>query len=741
MADLITPSLFVCKSEDLDTEIISGAATNVAAIGTKVLSGAEDASTAWAGLSAPGVFETPDQDAVYALMDPAVEGATTMDGVTSRIATAIETYAAELELIRPDLVKLEEDAAEFRLEALAGYEVSNWEARGFLGNFTTGPDGNPVPVDDANETTTISWREHGPAVEENQGYFDQYNAIIERISAAAVTCATAIQSELTMVCVAPPTVITAEALANTPEVSTWGSAVEEDRNCTESVGHGFSNFGTGIVTGVQALGGYDAATGEQSWGVAGRSWLGVGDFLLSTVIVTSPPMLAAGFLPGPSGDFVRDRVNVAATGWGSLIGWDHQAALAGENGWHKWEEDAVATGTETVANIGTFFIPVAGWAGGGAKVVLSGTKAGSFVVRVGTHVAEFAVPGGSHIVAGTVRIIDLSANGLRGGWRGLVEGIGTAPMRPSPLPGVANAATDVPVLPPRAPVSESLGLDAPPPRSETPGVDGARPGAVDVAPERPDLGVEGPSQAVDPGDVPPRAGDDPGASGHGVDGDGRTDRGAGPTTQDLQRIERFETLIDAKLPDGSWRYDEHVRGFWRGEIFNIENHHRYPLNELHVTKPGSALGGSGVPDAHQPSYNRVDSVVPGEQIVSRKNTQLAEVRPQTAQSYLNELKNKYDPDLRDVVVADTPTNRRDLAAAGFDPDNIIGRPLAGDQVLEVPPQNSPPPASFLKAAMERGIEVKDVKGTEWMVSADGTSVVEIRVDGTTVLHPSLVESG
>jgi hypothetical protein len=43
--------------------------------------------------------------------------------------------------------------------------------------------------------------------------------------------------------------------------------------------------------------------------------------------------------------------------------------------------------------------------------------------------------------------------------------------------------------------------------------------------------------------------------------------------------------------------------------------------------------------------------------------------------------------------------------------------------------------------MERGIEVKDVKGTEWMVSADGTSVVEIRVDGTTALHPSLVESG
>src|SRR5690606_32298456 len=104
---LINPAGFPCKSADLDVEVINGAADNVAAIGTNVLAAAEDASTAWAGLKGPGVFETPDRDAVYALMDPAVEGATLMDGVTSRISTAIETYATALAGIKPDLEDLE----------------------------------------------------------------------------------------------------------------------------------------------------------------------------------------------------------------------------------------------------------------------------------------------------------------------------------------------------------------------------------------------------------------------------------------------------------------------------------------------------------------------------------------------------------------------------------------------------------------------------------------------------------
>lgn len=93
---LINPANFPCKSADLDTSTITGSADAVTALGTDVKDAADDASTAWQGLQAPGVFETPDHEAVCALMKPAVSGAKTMKGVTSRVGKALTTYAEEL---------------------------------------------------------------------------------------------------------------------------------------------------------------------------------------------------------------------------------------------------------------------------------------------------------------------------------------------------------------------------------------------------------------------------------------------------------------------------------------------------------------------------------------------------------------------------------------------------------------------------------------------------------------------
>ena len=146
---LINPANFPCKSATLDTTLITGSGEKVAAIGTQVLTTTQAAETSWKGLQSPGVFETPDSGVVYSLMQPAVNGATDMNGVTGRLSTALHTYAAELEAIKPDLADLEERATAFRERAQKGYEVSNWEARGWLSNFETGIDGNPVPKADA----------------------------------------------------------------------------------------------------------------------------------------------------------------------------------------------------------------------------------------------------------------------------------------------------------------------------------------------------------------------------------------------------------------------------------------------------------------------------------------------------------------------------------------------------------------------------------------------------------------
>lgn len=470
---LINPAGFVVRAGDLDTSAITAAASGVAGIGTGVVGAVDSVSTAWTTVKAPGVFETPDAGAVYTLMDPAVAGAADMNGVTSRISSALETYAAELEAIKPDLEDIEQDAWDFRSEALAGYEVTNIEARGWLGSFTTGIDGNPVMMDDSYETTTISWREHDPAVAKNEKLVHRFEAILARVSTAATTCANAIQAELQLVCAAPFDAITAEALANSPEFSTWGAAVGEQRNVSESIGFGLANFGKGIWTGGELLTGYDAQTGVRSWDTFWKTVGGLGDFVGSTLAVTSIPFMIAGFASlgtnSPFRDFFTDRINTVASSWGSIVGWDQQAHLAGENGWHKWEEDGIAAATESVANVGTFFIPVANI----GKVVVVGTKVGSFIVRGVAGVAEFVVPAGSHLVTGVAKVVELTSTGVKTGFRGLIDAIRdthlNVTVKPTTVPGSFNTALDVThidvAVKPGTAVSDALGLEQTSPRS------------------------------------------------------------------------------------------------------------------------------------------------------------------------------------------------------------------------------------------------------------------------------------
>lgn len=113
-------------------------------------------------------------------------------------------------------------------------------------------------------------------------------------------------------------------------------------------------------------------------------------------------------------------------------------------------------------------------------------------------------------------------------------------------------------------------------------------------------------------------------------------------------------------------------------------------NEVHV-EPRSDKG----------QYPRVDSYVPGEEIVSRKHTQLSEVQESTANGYLRELANTYGPG---TIVADTPTNRRDLG------DDAIGLPMEGDMVLEVPVQKNGVPPAVLAEAKRLGIIIRDENG-------------------------------
>lgn len=130
------------------------------------------------------------------------------------------------------------------------------------------------------------------------------------------------------------------------------------------------------------------------------------------------------------------------------------------------------------------------------------------------------------------------------------------------------------------------------------------------------------------------------------------------------------------------RLDDPELEFWRrrmaeGDQFNYQNHHRYPQNEVTLAND-----------------KRLDSYDPGDSIVSRKNTQLDGVKPETAKSYIDEILSKYPPGTKIKGSSDT---------------------LQGDLVLEVPVQNGVVPPAIIDHANSKipPVVIRDVLGNEY----------------------------
>ncbi|HEY4210838.1 MAG TPA: LysM peptidoglycan-binding domain-containing protein [Steroidobacteraceae bacterium] len=130
-----------------------------------------------------------------------------------------------------------------------------------------------------------------------------------------------------------------------------------------------------------------------------------------------------------------------------------------------------------------------------------------------------------------------------------------------------------------------------------------------------------------------------------------------------------------------------------GNDFNREQAGRYQMNEVYV----EGAPGSGV-------RYRVDSYNPGEEIVSRKFTQLGDVKEDTAMGYIDEFAKKYPEgaEISKVPTSVNPTN-------GI---NLGGQKLQGDLILEVPVQKSVP-QSVIDYAASKNIVIRDINGKEY----------------------------
>ncbi|HEY2495007.1 MAG TPA: hypothetical protein VGI33_19120 [Paenibacillus sp.] len=134
------------------------------------------------------------------------------------------------------------------------------------------------------------------------------------------------------------------------------------------------------------------------------------------------------------------------------------------------------------------------------------------------------------------------------------------------------------------------------------------------------------------------------------------------------------------LPD--WLKDR-----WEaGNNFNKENRPRYPYNEVELE--AKEVGGKKFV---------VDSYVSNKEIVSRKFTQLSEVKESTAIGYLRELTQKYSSGSK-------------ISGGPFNPNALKGGRLKGELILEIPVQNKPIPQSVLDEATKNKITIRDING-------------------------------
>ncbi|MCC2506895.1 hypothetical protein LKM17_22605 [Bacillus cereus] len=130
-----------------------------------------------------------------------------------------------------------------------------------------------------------------------------------------------------------------------------------------------------------------------------------------------------------------------------------------------------------------------------------------------------------------------------------------------------------------------------------------------------------------------------------------------------------------------------VKKQWEaGNRFNKENRPRYPYNEVELE--AKEINGK--------KYV-VDSYIPGEEIVSRKFTQLAEVKEKTALSYLSEFTKKY-------------SSGSEVSSGKFNPNALKGGRLDGELILEIPVQTKPVPQKIIEEANEKGIIIRDING-------------------------------
>ncbi|MBO0813399.1 MAG: hypothetical protein J2P23_15340, partial [Microlunatus sp.] len=365
MADPIDTSTM--PGDNMQPGDIEHAAGQIQTVGTNVSNTGGDVATAWSGLRKG--YHAPEQETLLGAMQPARQAATDFSTDMGKVATALNTFAGEVRTIKAQVAKIRAEANAF-LGTIHNGKVTVTEhvvanrAQYEMGTSTT-------------STKEVDWNSDQATVDKNNDLIRRTNDQQEQLWAAERKCANAIRDIYNggHIYAASDSNPHGYGVTDIPDNANmpWGHTVARKEGCGEkvvdSVAGGFGDFLGGIGKGLTGLVGVSWNGWHPSWSIktAGESWWNLGK--IATGLTPTTPLMA--MLPGPIGDYYRSSVKTTNQAVFGLVGIDPYA----KDPFAAWKNDPVRTGTSSVLNIGSFFIPGGAEAGGTAKGAEAAGKA------------------------------------------------------------------------------------------------------------------------------------------------------------------------------------------------------------------------------------------------------------------------------------------------------------------------------------------------------------------------------
>jgi len=360
---LVIPDKIPC--DDLKPENIRAAAAALSTVASSYTTTAQNMEAAWAAM--PASFVAPDAHIVYGGMSKPAESARTFSTKVDKVSHALRTYADSLGEVKKTLSAIKQDANAFLTEFEAGDRVwvnaretqaYEWDPkiRSGMASARFGTIGeDPVSyLQGRGETARslggdvqilVHWSQSGTHVSRNNELMNRIADAYARVNALEVECANAVNAQRDE-CVAPLKAVEAwqlkqdgENLAELP----WGHRSDEQRNCSESFGHGVGTAFTETVQGLGGLIGYNPVK-NQFWdgAHAGLTWLGFGQGLAALGLMVNPlgPVLGTLGVPG-----YKEAQNTVTEMGKGLVAWD------------TWGKNPAEASGAVLFNVGTLLIP------------------------------------------------------------------------------------------------------------------------------------------------------------------------------------------------------------------------------------------------------------------------------------------------------------------------------------------------------------------------------------------------